>query len=74
MSSRRSFLRSLLTLLLSGGSVKGILGLLPSGALAKESARKGSWYGYGVSVDRCIGCARCMAACKSENDVPREPF
>ena len=74
MSSRRSFLRSLLTLLLSGGSVKGILDLLPSGALAKESARKGSWYGYGVSVDRCIGCARCMAACKSENDVPREPF
>jgi Fe-S-cluster-containing dehydrogenase component len=74
VSSRRSFLRSLLTLLLSGGSVKGILDLLPSGALAKEPARKGSWYGYGVSVDRCIGCARCMAACKSENDVPREPF
>jgi Fe-S-cluster-containing dehydrogenase component len=31
-------------------------------------------YGMGVDVDRCIGCGRCVAACKNENDVPREPF
>ena len=31
-------------------------------------------YGMGVQVDRCIGCGRCAEACKSENDVPREPF
>ncbi len=74
MNGRRSFLGSLFTLLLSGGTVKGVLGLFPSGALAKEARGKGSRYGYGVSVDKCIGCGRCMEACKTENDVPREPF
>ena len=31
-------------------------------------------YGMGVDVARCIGCGRCVEACKNENDVPREPF
>lgn len=31
-------------------------------------------YGMGVDVSRCIGCGRCVEACKNENDVPREPF
>jgi Fe-S-cluster-containing dehydrogenase component len=30
-------------------------------------------YGMGIDVDRCIGCGRCVAACKTENDVPLEP-
>ncbi len=31
---------------------------------------------YAMAVDpaRCIGCGRCAEACKTENDVPREPF
>lgn len=32
------------------------------------------YYGMGVDVARCIGCGRCVEACKNENDVPREPF
>jgi Fe-S-cluster-containing dehydrogenase component len=24
-------------------------------------------------VERCIGCGKCVLACKEENDVPREP-
>ncbi len=32
------------------------------------------YYGMGVDVNRCIGCGRCVEACKNENDVPREPF
>ncbi|MBC7294642.1 MAG: 4Fe-4S dicluster domain-containing protein, partial [Thermoleophilia bacterium] len=28
----------------------------------------------GVDPDRCIGCGWCVEACKTENDVPREPF
>ena len=28
----------------------------------------------GVDVDKCIGCNRCVEACKAENDVPEEPF
>jgi tetrathionate reductase subunit B len=32
------------------------------------------YYGIGIDVARCIGCARCVAACKVENDVPPEPY
>jgi tetrathionate reductase subunit B len=35
---------------------------------------KGRWYGMGIEVDKCIGCNRCVEACKTENDVPQEPF
>lgn len=50
----------------------------PSTALA-ESDEDGydaseHYYGMGVQIDRCIGCGRCAAACKAENDVPEEPF
>jgi len=33
-------------------------------------------HNYGMAVDpgRCIGCGRCAEACKTENDVPREPI
>jgi len=74
VNGRRNFLRGLLTLLLSGGAVGRVFDLLPSAALAKEAPAKGKWFGYGVSVDKCIGCGRCMEACKTENNVPRVPF
>lgn len=32
------------------------------------------YYGMGIDVSKCIGCGRCVEACKSENDVPRAPF
>jgi tetrathionate reductase subunit B len=32
------------------------------------------WYGMGVDVDKCIGCNKCVEACKVENGVPDEPF
>ncbi len=31
-------------------------------------------WGMGIDINKCIGCGRCAAACKNENDVPREPF
>lgn len=31
------------------------------------------YYGMAIDVSRCIGCGRCVEACKTENDVPREP-
>jgi len=74
VNGRRSFLRGFFAVLLSGGAIEGVMKLFPSKALAKEAARTGKWYGYGISVDKCIGCARCMDACKNENNVPREPF
>lgn len=74
MNSRRSFIKSLFAFLLAGGAVEGVLKALPGAAWAKETRRTGKWYGFGVSVDKCIGCTRCVEACKTENDVPREPF
>ena len=31
------------------------------------------YYGMGVDVSKCIGCGQCAAACKAENNVPRDP-
>lgn len=31
-------------------------------------------YSMGVDIHKCIGCGRCADACKTENNVPREPF
>ena len=75
VNNRRKFMKDLLAFLVTGSAIGGgILKILPSKALAKEAPRTGKWYGFGVSVDKCIGCNRCAEACKTENDVPREPF
>ena len=74
MMDRRSFLRNLLSaLVLSGGALGGFL----RGGLswAKDTEEpSGKLWGFGVDVDKCIGCARCVDACKQENGVPKEPF
>ncbi len=30
-------------------------------------------YAMAIDISKCIGCGRCAAACKEENDVPKEP-
>jgi len=30
-------------------------------------------YAMGIDIQKCIGCGRCADACKTENNVPREP-
>jgi len=45
-----------------------------TGATERKYNARDHYYGMGVQVDKCIGCGRCVEACKAENDVPREPF
>ncbi len=60
--------------------IPGIIG-------AQELVRKvGTWvlkngyvpsehhWGMGIDISKCIGCGRCVDACKKENNVPKEPF
>jgi Fe-S-cluster-containing dehydrogenase component len=35
---------------------------------------KAHYVGMGIQIDKCIGCGRCVEACKAENEVLREPF
>ncbi len=32
------------------------------------------WWGFAIDIEKCIGCGNCVRACKTENDVPLEPY
>lgn len=81
---RRAFLQEVLAA--CGLAAPILLGVVPVPALqdtvAQETAAgagEGGYdptahlYGMGIDIERCIGCGRCVAACKAENDVPMEP-
>lgn len=73
---RRKFLNDMMAACCAGAPF--ILGVvrLPS-AFAQEAGAAYDatehLYGMGLDVNKCIGCARCVVACKAENDVPDEP-
>jgi len=43
------------------------------GAANGEYRPEDHFYGMGIDISKCIGCGRCADACKTENDVPRDP-
>lgn len=45
---------------------------MPAGPQQGEYDASEHYYGMGIDVTKCIGCTRCVDACKTENDVPRE--
>ena len=71
---RREFLKN------AGLFTGGILitsGLHPfqSAVFATEmNSEAKHWYGMAIDLKKCVGCGRCAQACKTENDVPQEPF
>jgi tetrathionate reductase subunit B len=74
--ARREFLLELLKLPCSAALIS-VVGPVDSGeaSTSTESTEATEhYYGMGIQVDKCIGCGRCVEACKSENDVLREPF
>lgn len=79
-NNRRDFLKA--TAALFGGAVAftflkpvNAYGIKPksSGSLSGGEGRE-HWYGFGVDIDKCIGCGNCAKACKIENNVSPEPF
>ena len=72
--SRREFLKSASAL--TGDPVATFSGAPFNGVvIASEPAgAKGPWYGYGIDIEKCIGCGRCAYACKNENNVPQKPY
>mgnify|MGYP001458538076 CR=1 FL=1 len=71
---RRDFLKQLCLLAASGGIVGGLSATAWGRIIHKDYDTAKHYYGMGIDVDKCIGCGRCMQACKTENNVPRDPF
>ncbi|MBI2506105.1 MAG: 4Fe-4S dicluster domain-containing protein [Candidatus Latescibacteria bacterium] len=59
---------------LAGKVLMGIVALEKGAGAEPGYEADKHYYGMGIDVDKCIGCGRCADACKTENDVPREPF
>lgn len=70
---RRKLLKKLISLIPLMGGVRAFSKSGMANELRVNKDRRTPTYGMGIQVDRCIGCARCVQACKIENDVPREP-
>lgn len=71
--NRRGFLHNFWSYLLSLAGARWLLGAKRAVASVAHE-ENGKLFGMGIQVDKCIGCGLCMQACKSENDVPPEPF
>lgn len=73
--SRRDFLKYSVQMLAlaSFGSTFGLVKDIMAMETEPAAAVKHN-YAMGIDVDKCIGCGRCVYACKTENDVPNEPY
>lgn len=75
--TRKEFLRSLLAIVSAPAALtaEGLLSRnIFANALEKVNEIKKRRYGMGIEIDKCIGCGKCVEACKVENGVPKEPF
>lgn len=70
--NRRRFGRKLFSLLAQSTVLSVFLPRARAAAKGHEPSKH--LYGMGIQIDKCIGCARCVEACKKENGVPKEPF
>lgn len=83
--TKREFLKNMIVFVPCAGAA----GLLAQRVAAEDkgkapsAAKKGPYgdydpskhnYGMGIEIDKCIGCSRCVEACKTENKVPKVPF
>ncbi len=71
---RRDFLKNLSLVISSGALAGGLSSSAWAMIINKDYDTSKHLYGMGVNIDKCIGCGRCMQACKTENNVPNVPF
>ncbi len=71
---RRSFLRKYFIFLPMGGFIGALFNSVFARVLSKSVSDEQTRYGMGIQIEKCIGCGRCVQACKIENDVPKEPY
>ena len=78
--NKRDFLKDALLFIPAAGAMQALARQALGEDLASAAADPGEydaskhWYGMGIDVDKCIGCNKCVEACKTENNVPKEPF
>ncbi|MCP4717556.1 MAG: 4Fe-4S dicluster domain-containing protein [Deltaproteobacteria bacterium] len=72
-TKRRDFLKQTGWTLLGSGLYISIMPLLPSDAAASSTGTD-NLYAYLVDTEKCIGCGKCAAACRTENSVPSECY
>lgn len=73
-STRRNFLKKSAALT---GTLLAAQFIKPFNAIvfaANPSDEKTPWYAIGIDIEKCIGCGMCARACKTENNVPLDPF
>jgi len=74
--SRRHFLKSVTQgviplVIVSGGLIR--LQSRIDGRVAEGYNPEEHYWGFAVDIRKCIGCGKCVLACKLENHVPMEP-
>jgi len=74
MIGRRDVLRRLLALIPAGGFLSRLVVAASAEAATPQEDAQAVSYGMGIDLDKCIGCGRCMIACKTENEVPDYPY
>jgi len=86
VAARRRFLArlGLAVAACAGASAGGAVGAVANAAAKAATASDGSFptadydwtnhlWAFGVDANKCIGCLRCVEACKTENSVPGNP-